>query len=246
MFDTLKRMLGGDKKAEPAAEKPPREIRFPFEHVIVHGSEALARREELEARPGITPIIMGPSGDLGLILDVVNDEPTPVAEILEEARGVDIASWMAANEREQPDYYRVSAASWPEDPRVAVTAITVHLDSATKQPAREVVIGLVPTANAWEAPAHLDYGGWNDCPRPEVHVALHRRWRDGYGAAIVCMSDDIVQCTVERPPATREAAMRLAREHFHYCPDLVHQGGECLEYLAAMLMKNRVWSFWWD
>jgi len=244
MFDVLKKLLGGAK--EPAPEKPPREVRFPFEHLIVPGADAVARCEELAKRPRTTPIIMGPPEELRLILDVVNDDPTPAAEILEESREVDIAKWMKENEREQPDHYTVPPGKWPTDDDIAPIEPSLHLDLTTNQPWPEVVIGLLPTANAWEAPAHLDLGGWNDSPLPEVHVALHRRWHEQYGAAITGISDDIVQCSVERPPATREAAMTLAREHFHYCPDLIHQGMEDLEHLAATLMKSRAWYFWWD
>ena len=41
-------------------------------------------------------------------------------------------------------------------------------------------------------------------------------------------------------------ALDLAREQYAYCPDLVDQGTETLSALAASLLKDEWWHFWWD
>jgi hypothetical protein len=51
---------------------------------------------------------------------------------------------------------------------------------------------------------------------------------------------------VTRPPQTRPEALDLAREHYVYCSDIVHQGLGTLSALAARLMGNAWWAFWWD
>jgi hypothetical protein len=40
--------------------------------------------------------------------------------------------------------------------------------------------------------------------------------------------------------------MELAQEHFIYCPELVHQGTQTLNSLAANICNNTIWNFWWD
>ena len=51
---------------------------------------------------------------------------------------------------------------------------------------------------------------------------------------------------VARKPETRAAALDLAREQFAYCSDIVEQGVGTLSALAASLMENDWWYFWWD
>jgi Domain of unknown function (DUF4253) len=73
-------------------------------------------------------------------------------------------------------------------------------------------------------PAYLRWGGWNDCPAPEYHVAAMRSWRDRYEAELVGMSSDTINLRVSRRPKTRDKALALAREHYVYCSDIIDQG----------------------
>lgn len=114
------------------------------------------------------------------------------------------------------------------------------------KPLKAVHIALVPTRNSWEVPAYLKFGGWNDCPNPEEHVAVLKHWREQYGAQVVGMTHDLVELGVTRPPVERMAALMLALEHYAYCYDLVDQGTESISELAATLLDASVWYFWWD
>lgn len=109
-----------------------------------------------------------------------------------------------------------------------------------------VFILLVRADYAWEVPAKLLYGGWNDCPVPQVHVGFFKRWFKMHDAEIVSIGRATIEMIVERPPATREEALEVAREHFVYCPDAVDQGAGNVSSLAAELLNGRVWHFWWD
>jgi hypothetical protein len=60
------------------------------------------------------------------------------------------------------------------------------------------------------------------------------------------MSADTVELDVSCPVVGRERALALAREHFIYCYDIVHQGTGTLDHLAATLSNSGVWFFWWD
>jgi hypothetical protein len=89
-------------------------------------------------------------------------------------------------------------------------------------------------------------GGWNACPFPWDHCAVHRYWQQQYGAEVVSVTHDIVQCDVSRPPTDRQAALSLAEQQYYYCADIVQQGVGTIEALAALLLKGRYWYFWWD
>ena len=77
-------------------------------------------------------------------------------------------------------------------------------------------------------------------------MAHLRGWRDAYGAKLVSITRDTIELKVDRRPASREEALELARQHFAYCPDIVLQGTQTIEALAASLMQSDWWFFWWD
>ena len=49
-----------------------------------------------------------------------------------------------------------------------------------------------------------------------------------------------------RPVGTQEQAIELALEQYAYCPDIVLQGTETVERLAAEILVAQYWFFWWD
>src|SRR5262249_5046813 len=110
----------------------------------------------------------------------------------------------------------------------------------------KVHIAIIPTDDWTTIPAYLNWGGWNACPHPEYHIAALRSWRDRFGAELVGLSFDVMNLRVARRPATREAALELAREQYFYCGDIVDQGTGTLSRLAATLMTDDWWFFWWD
>jgi len=109
-----------------------------------------------------------------------------------------------------------------------------------------VHIGLAPTVTPWHLPAYLRFGGWNDCPPPSAHVAMFKYWYEKYGAVPVNMTHDVVEMYVAKPIRSKEEAISVAEEHFWYCTDIVMQGTETIEALAATLLDANQWYFWWD
>jgi len=107
---------------------------------------------------------------------------------------------------------------------------------------------LIPTDDPTSIPAHIQWGGWNECPDAEYHVAALRSWRDRFGAELVSIEHDTVKVFVERPPRTRKEALDLALEQYIYCNDIGQTlGGEgTLSELAADLIGSSWWIFWWD
>lgn len=109
-----------------------------------------------------------------------------------------------------------------------------------------VAIILLPTEDWTEAPAFLAFGGWNENPSPDLHVAALRAWRDRYGAELVSMTGDVLELKVTRRPATRQEAIDLALEQHLYCEDNILQGEGEVAPRAAALMASDWWQFWWD
>jgi uncharacterized protein DUF4253 len=124
--------------------------------------------------------------------------------------------------------------------------LSVACEVGTGKPLRRCHIALIPTEDWTTIPAHLNWGGWNACPHPEYHVAALRSWRDRFGAELAGLAFDTMNLKVARPPATRAAALDLAREQYAYCNDIVDQGVGTLSRLAASLAAHDWWFFWWD
>jgi hypothetical protein len=210
----------------------------------VAGAKAIAVWESLRAlaeQTGWWPVILGAQGEVG---DVPDDTLTP-AEVIANAAATDLAEWLEKRRAEDPEAYEAEEGRWPSRPPVN-DKYSVTEDILASKPHPEVWIALVPTPRCWEVPAYLPFGDWNDCPPDEVHVAALRRYHDDWGAELVCLSRDTMELRVPRRPADRKRAAALAREHFLYCYDLVAQGVESLNALAADRMTSPVWYFWWD
>jgi len=177
----------------------------------------------------------------------LDDAAEPVAAVLARANAIEPAAWFRARRASDPEYYDgVERGTW-DDALGAYEGgrFTVVDDPGPHDGPLELL--LVPTNDPAEVFAHLDWGGWNECPLPEEHVALHRAWHARYGAELVTLSRDVVEMVVLRPPRGEAACMELADEQFLYTGgDLVYQGTEELARLAHGLDSARTWFFWWD
>ncbi|MCF7673705.1 MAG: DUF4253 domain-containing protein [Akkermansiaceae bacterium] len=110
------------------------------------------------------------------------------------------------------------------------------------KPPHTVHIGLLDIDEPWQMFAHLGWGGSDS----DFQCALHRRWQEEWGAEVVVLQESIIECRVLRPPQTRKDAMRLAREQYFYCGDIVSQGTGSVLELAYTLLGLNQWFFWWD
>jgi Domain of unknown function (DUF4253) len=75
---------------------------------------------------------------------------------------------------------------------------------------------------------------------------MARRWHEQYGAEIIGAFPDLMEMRVARPALTREDALDLAKEQYIYCIDIVSQGTQTVQALAAGLLGGTAWFFWWD
>lgn len=134
---------------------------------------------------------------------------------------------------------------WPATPDPS-PELSVAYDVLKGTPLAKIYIGIAPTNDWTTIPAYLRWGGWNDCPAAEYHVAALRQWRDRYGAELIGMSFDTINLRVSKKPASRDEALALAHDQHIYCSDIIDQGVQTYRALAADLMANDWWYFWWD
>ena len=108
-----------------------------------------------------------------------------------------------------------------------------------------VVLAEIPVKNPWEVFAYLPFGGWNECPANEEHMAVAKYWFEKYGAVPALMTHDVLEYSLPAP-VSREKAIEVAWEQFTYCSDIVEQGVGTVGRLADGLAESSCWYFWWD
>jgi hypothetical protein len=228
-------------------------IACPFEHVIVGGADAEAVASRLkQVRQHQTPLILGSPRDAGILLEGFElAGSTVVEEAIETARTLDLDAWISDRRAEaEAECYADSKPIPPRSPWTPDVMRQDHLNSVRDIRTREfhgqVIVALLPTDQAPHAAAHLRFGAWNDCPDPATHVAFAERWYRSNGAIPVVNTFDIIEFRVGRPISSRDEAIAIATEQFFYCTDIVYQGCQTLDLLAASLLKAPYWYFWWD
>ncbi|MCA8910936.1 MAG: DUF4253 domain-containing protein [Planctomycetes bacterium] len=172
----------------------------------------------------------------------------PVREIIRRAAAIDVEPWFTARYGAlgiDPAVEPEPDGEWARDSASPIGP-TAHLKPSTSKPLKQAGLALVPTRNPAEVFAHLCWGGWNNCPTAEEHVAVHHYWVGKYGGGVISVTQDVVECEISHPPQDRPAAIALAREQYAYCPDVVDQGTGTLASLAAGLLQSKYWYFWWD
>jgi hypothetical protein len=126
--------------------------------------------------------------------------------------------------------------------------LTARPDEAAVRAAQgdRITLALVPATAGWEVPALLAWSGAEQAhlDGPEHHAMLHF-WHDVYGAELVALGLEQLECLVEVPPADARAAFELAVQHYAYCPALMDNLAPAMGALAATLF-GRHWLFDWS
>ncbi|QQE13234.1 DUF4253 domain-containing protein [Planctomycetota bacterium] len=190
-------------------------------------------------------IILGNPQNMEDFQGVINDPSKDVNAILQEASNIDPQQWFEQQGYEDgivdewPDYLE-----FPNDP--TQLDFSIHKETLTGKLLANLVGVQITTTHSYQAFAHLNFGGWNDCPNPEIHCAIWKMWEEKYGAKVIAIGVDTVEAYIQSPPKTPEQANELAAQQYMYCTDIVEQGCESVEVLAAGLLNNNQWFFWWD
>ena len=103
---------------------------LPFEMLAVPGAEALVVRDQLRAKGGLTPVILGTQEDVQLLVEVASSAGQTPEQIIDEATRIDVAAWLALRRQDDPDVYGTQLGDWPEE-APAAPGLSVHLDPQT-------------------------------------------------------------------------------------------------------------------
>lgn len=110
---------------------------------------------------------------------------------------------------------------------------------------KECILVKIPAKNPWEVFAWLPFGGWNECPTPDIMMAVGKYWYERHGAVPATISHSVLEFTAH-PVIDRKKAFRLALEHMAFCSDCIFQGDLTVGRRADSLSKSSLWYFWWD
>lgn len=237
-----------------------------------HGSQAIQlwrRLRELVSRTEHWPILIGEEENLDALREQLQSSDFGTTkEILDRALAIDEVKWLGQKHEELVDellefggqLYSDSAEEslgsreefrglprgpWPAE-STPCHDFQIPIGVGAGKPLPEVNIALVPTQTCWHVPAYLRFGAWNECPQPEEHVALMRFWQRCFDAEVLGITRDVVEMRVGHPPSNKVDALKLAKQQYLYCQDIVDQGTQTLESLAAGLLNGTSWFFWWD
>jgi hypothetical protein len=116
---------------------------------------------------------------------------------------------------------------------------------ALHQYTRPARVGVVPADRPADILACLGWDrGNNDITAAELSAVL-RSWEDRFGARLFEVGFDEIRLLVSRPPRTLQEALPIAAEHMLFS-DKAHAECDYVSDVAAAIVNNPFWDFWWD
>ncbi|MFJ8045551.1 DUF4253 domain-containing protein [Kitasatospora sp. NPDC096147] len=111
-----------------------------------------------------------------------------------------------------------------------------------------VRLGLVAAESGAEALALL---GWDGVAEQDddlgTYAAVLASWEDRFGARLVAVDGSELVLSVAAPPSDEAQALRIAAEHYAFCPDGIRYGPtDTLAGYAPTLIDSGTWRFCWD
>ncbi len=222
-----------------------------FEQLGIAGETVLESLESHRMNFSVTgryPFLIGDAEELERVKGAAEYNKETPDEIIERSYNIDLDQWVKARRTELEEFEfnpDEMLGIWPGLIE-GKGGICLHKKDNYGKVLSEVFLGMAEIKEPWQLPAELKFGGWNDCPNPEIHCAFFRKWQAEFGAQITGISGDVIECTVLNPPLDQETAVKLAWEQYWYCADIVDQGCESINHLAATLLESPYWFFWWD
>jgi hypothetical protein len=223
--------------------------------VVVPGTDAIKELGRLwrnRTDTGLHPILFGKQDSFGFIEKGCSRVTDPLS-VIRKSMNINIDEYLTEYYQEYPEDFSEDEITVEEEDGVAGQSLPapheINLISDLDDEA-SYTIGLLEMEEPWHVFAHLGWGdektGGQDIWGCDFQCAMHRRWQEQWGAEVISMTPVVIECRVARPPLNAEDAMRLAREQYVYCKDIVHQGAGSLTELASILLRGKEWFFWWD
>ncbi|MBL8081496.1 MAG: DUF4253 domain-containing protein [Candidatus Obscuribacter sp.] len=231
------------------------EVMLPQERTMavftLDGAQAEAAWQRLAvegSKKGLKPLLLGTPESfelhmetLGMALEEPHAQESP-AEWLRQAGAIDLDDWIAGRLED----HVFEPGQWPEQGERPAAAPIPNILSR-----QDFVYGaLLDITDISHIPAWLNFGSAGACPAVPIHTAFLNRWRH-FQIDCLCLSEECFLVNVGNPPAAsaRESCLKLAREHFAYCPEILslHQDKQLsLSQYAAALADRRQWLFSWS
>jgi hypothetical protein len=228
-----------------------------WRHDTGGGLEALTTwraMRDRHPRTGLWPVLLG---DDPMVVDQLTwrlemlARTTPGIPTLEDAPGIAelFDRWMGSI---PDDDYLTDVprhlAKLEADAEAIRTQLTARPDEAAVRAVagERCTIALVPAQAGWEVPALLAWTGAEQyhLDGPD-HLSVLHYWHEVYGAELVALGLERLECLVERPPGDARGAFELAVQHYAYCPALMDNLAPAMGALAATLF-GRHWLFDWS
>lgn len=110
----------------------------------------------------------------------------------------------------------------------------------------QVRLGLVRVERGADVPAAI---GWRAAsghlPDAAAVSAVLRSWEDRFGARLMLVGANQLIVSVAAAPTTSARALGVAAEHRAFCPDEFTKVPVPFATVAAELLHEHVWGFWW-
>ena len=194
-------------------------------------------------------VVCGKSDEAERLIEALEFNNDSSEQMIQGSLEINALEWFSERKNELQEDWDMDLSEnegeWLGEPDVK-QGFFLATDILSSKPLSDLFALKINVKESWMIPAALKYGGWNDCPSPEIHCAVWKFWQEKYGAEIIGVSGDVIEAYVRNPPKTKEDAMELARQQYLYCTDIVHQGVETISNLAAAILNHNLWFFWWD
>ena len=119
-------------------------------------------------------VVCGSSDDLDSLEDNL-EEKFSIDEIIDTSKGVVVSDWFEKEEKEYEEEWLMSISENLDEWLGATPdkqGFSLCHDVLSGDLLKDVVGVKIPCNENWEILAHLNYGGWNDCPEPKIHCAI--------------------------------------------------------------------------
>jgi hypothetical protein len=179
--------------------------------------------------------------------------PLPVCDLDGlDAADVLAASWDSRIPGEEEDDAEAAGERAPFSRRFPGLAPRQDQELAAAERGRAIgslkaaYLALVPAARPADVVPLIGWvpANWTEGTLP-VGAVLRSR-EDRFGAQLVEIGSDEIRLLADRPPRTLQAAQAIAAEHFAFADECGGKGLSTVSRIAADLISNPFWSFWWD
>ncbi|WP_344594841.1 DUF4253 domain-containing protein [Actinomadura vinacea] len=227
-----------------------RDVLWVSDKHLTDAADHWRRLYERRVETGLYPLLLDTLDESGRPWHAGEFSPTPVGTIdVLSAGGVLRRFWNGLIEE---DASGLLSGAWPglaepgeggRDPETVAGSIAEAVEDSGDR-----LLGLVPADRGADT---LTVVGWdgpvNHTGCTEELSAVVRSWEERFGARVIAVGFATLDLSVAAPPATFDHALKVAAEHYAFCPDILAMGEEgTLEEYAESLVDAPRWSFWWD